>query len=272
MDSSSLNPYPLKEHRADRRSARRKQLGKSLWQFLVITSLATGLAYSVRLPYWSITESSQVEVVGNQLLTEAQVKKLLQLDYPQSLWRLPLGQLRQRLRQTPPLQEATLTRQVFPPRLLVKIGERQPVVIAYQNRTPGYLDAQGVFIPRTFYAQTPANISPATVKVFGYTPQYQEKWAQVYALVQNFSPKISEVHWQNPNNFVLKSELGKVYFGPLDGDFPEQMEQLAQLQSLGKQIPLSDIVYIDLSNPSLPAVQLRQKPQKKSLDALVRKQ
>jgi cell division protein FtsQ len=272
MDSTSLNAYSLKERRADRRGARRKQLGKSLWQFLVITSLATGLVYSVRLPHWSLKDSSQVEITGDRLLSEEKVKELLRLDYPQSLWSLPLGKLRQRLVQSPPLQEATLTRQVFPPRLLVKILERQPVAIAYQNRTPGYLDAQGVFIPQSFYAKPPKNISQTTVKVFGYTPQYQEKWPQVYALIEDFSPKISEVHWQNPSNFVLKSELGKVYFGPLDGDFPEQMEQLAQLQSLSKQIPLSEVVYIDLSNPAFPAVQLRQKPEKKSLDTLVRKQ
>ena len=155
---------------------------------------------------------------------------------------------------------------------MVKIQERQPVAIAYQNHQPGYIDQEGVFIAKSFYEKTPQKLPTFSLKVFGYGPQYQQYWPEVYNLIKDFPVKVSEINWQNPSNLVLTTELGKVYLGAISPQFGRQLKQLGQLRSLSSYIPLSEIVYIDLSNLEVPTVQLKQKPEKKSLNSLVRKQ
>jgi cell division protein FtsQ len=155
---------------------------------------------------------------------------------------------------------------------LVKIQERQPVAIAYQNHQSGYIDQEGVFIAKSFYEKNPQQLPAFSLKVFGYGPQYQQYWPEVYNLIQDFPVKVSEINWQNPSNLVLTTELGKVYLGAISPQFGRQLKQLEQLRSLSSYIPLSEIVYIDLSNLEVPTVQLKQKSEKKSLNSLVRKQ
>jgi cell division protein FtsQ len=234
--------------------------------------MAGGMVWVVTLPYWVIAEPKQVEIEGEELLSEAKVRELLSFPYPQSIWQLPTHKLNQRLLAAPPLLEATLTRQLSPPRLSVKIEERQPVALAWNDKAPGYLDGEGVFIPKSFYEKRPRQLLALSLKVLGMQPKYRENWQEVYHLINNFPIKVSEVHWQDPSNFVLKTELGKVHFGPYSSQFPQQIKQLAQLRSLSAYIPLAEIVYIDLANPEVPKVQLKQKPQKQPLNSLVNKQ
>jgi len=272
MTSPSLSPNSLQARRADLKSQRRRKLGQSLWRFLAVSGMAFGLAWSVTLPYWVIRDSKQVEIEGDKLLSQAKVLDLLSLSYPQSVWKLPTYQLSQRLSASPPLVDATITRTISPPRLLVKIQERQPVAIAYQNHQSGYIDQEGVFIAKSFYEKNPQQLPAFSLKVFGYGPQYQQYWPEVYNLIKDFPVKVSEINWQNPSNLVLTTELGKVYLGAISPQFGRQLKQLGQLRSLSSYIPISEIVYIDLSNLEVPTVQLKQKPEKKSLNSLVRKQ
>ena len=167
MTSPSLSPNSLQARRADLKSQRRRKLGQSLWRFLAVSGMAVGLAWSVTLPYWVIRNSKQVEIEGDKLLSKTKVLDLLSLSYPQSVWKLPTHQLSQRLSASPPLVDATITRTISPPRLLVKIQERQPVAIAYQNHQPGYIDQEGVFIAKSFYEKTPQKLPAFSLKVFG---------------------------------------------------------------------------------------------------------
>jgi cell division protein FtsQ len=80
----------------------------------------------------------------------------------------------------------------------------------------------------------------------------------VYKAVSRSPVKVFEIDWQNPANLILKTELGKVHFGPYSSRFTEQLSILDRMRELPTHISPSQIAYIDLKNPEFPAIQMNK--------------
>ena len=66
--------------------------------------------------------------------------------------------------------------------------------------------------------------------------------------------KISEIDWQNPSNLILTTSIGKVHLGSYTSKFPQQLMMLEKLQVITQKVSREKILYIDLTDPDLPAV------------------
>ena len=267
-------PSPnLKNRRQELKSQRRMKFGQAIWRSLFVGSLAGGLLWAIALPNWAIRSQGQIEVEGNHLLSKAQVRSLLALSYPQSLLKLPTQQLSQRLQSAPPIEQASVTREFLPPKLTVKVRERQPVAIVllpkptanqanFQLVQAGFLDEQGTFIPKSFYTHL-KQVKQPIVKVIGSVESYHPYWPELYQSIDRSTVKIFEVNWQDPNNLILKTELGTAYLGSYTSQIPEQLSILSRMRRLPAYVNASKISYIDLTNPELPSVQVRQEANQK---------
>lgn len=261
-DIASISRNQLKTRRQDLQQQRRLRAWQGIWRFLTISSLAGGTIWAIALPHWSISQRSPVEIVGNYLLSKDQIRQLLSISEPKSVWQLPTQQLLVRLKATPPVADAQITRQVLPPKLIVEVTERQPVALATSKQQEGFLDEKGVFIAKSFYKQrSDKNWKAPTLKVIGYQELYRDRWQQLYPLITGSAVKVFEIDWRNPSNLILKTELGMVHFGGYGDRFSEQLTVLAQMRQLSSRFATSQLTYIDLSNPTLPTIQL--KPPKK---------
>lgn len=260
----------LKDQRPALLSQRRLKTGQALWRFLMISSLAGSLGWMMTLPAWIIQKDSQIEVEGLQLISQKTLRSLLSLSYPQSLWRLQTQQLSQQLEKSPPVAQAIVTRHLFPPKIVIEVKERQPIAIASSNQAWGFLDEQGIFIPQKFYNLNQKGFKSPTLKVLGYSPNYRSYWLKLYPLINDFPVKILAIDWQDYSNLVLNTELGNVYLGDYTSQLEKKLSTLAKMRHLSAQIPVQQIVYIDVSNPDSPVVQLKQQPTRQSLNSLVK--
>lgn len=231
-----------------------------MWRLLAVGSLAAGCFWLLLLPYWSLRDQVQVKIVGNRLLSAEQIRSLLPLSYPQAVWKLPAQQLSNRLEAAAPIADARVTRQLFPPTLTVAVSERQPVASAPTEQGAGFLDAEGVWIPQSFYSKSGKQWKPPTLQVLGFEAAYRPYWQQMYPLLSHSAVKISAVDWRNPQNLILKTELGTAHLGAYTPEFPQKLARLSQMRQLPKRLSLSRLTYIDLTNPSAPT--LTVKPQK----------
>lgn len=261
MAQASMSPSNLKNRRLELRSQRRWQAIQGVWRFLFISTLAGGLCWILALPEWNLTSNQQVEIEGNQLLSQAQIHHFLAFSYPQSLWQLKTNQLKDKLEQLPPIADTVITREILPPKLTVHIRERIPVALASSGQSLGFLDAQGVFIPKSFY-QSSNQLKALPLKVNGFQSQYSNDWQELYPLLTSSSVKISALDWHNPSNLVLKTELGIVYCGAYTSQFAEKLKVLEQMRKIKGQVALDRIIYIDLTNPKYPSVKLKPQPAK----------
>lgn len=266
----SVSNDSLKDQRLALVNQRRFKTGQALWRFLLICSLAGSLGWMMTGRAWMLQKDSQIEVEGLKLMSPQMIRSILSLSYPQSLWRLPTHQLSQKLENSPPIEKALVTRHLFPPQIVIEVKERQPVAVATSNHAWGYLDEQGIFIPQKFFNLNQKGLKPPHLKVFGYSQNYRFQWLKLYPLIQNFPLKISAIDWQDNSNLVLITELGKVYLGDSTTQLAEKLSILGKMRRLGEQIPLQQIVYIDVSNPTAPVVQLKQQPKSQSLKAIVK--
>ncbi|MGH2413330.1 MAG: cell division protein FtsQ/DivIB [Microcystaceae cyanobacterium] len=275
---ASVSPNELRNRRQVLQSRRRLKSWQSIWRLLLISGMAGGLFWGLTLPQWLIQAGTQIEVEGNHLLSKDQIRSFLSISYPQSIWELPTQRLIEQLEMTPPIADARIARQLLPPKLTLAIRERHPVALALSSKIAanqtksqiqavGFLDEQGVFIPRRFYTQVDKSFEFPKLKVIGFSEQQRPYWRELYHLISQSPIKIFEVDWRDPSNLILKTELGIVYCGTYPAQFAEKLAVLARMQTLSSRISISRIVYIDLTNPESPTIQVnppKSKDPKKS--------
>jgi cell division protein FtsQ len=273
----------LGRRREELRRQRRARSAALMWQMLAASAIAGGLLWWIAQPAWLIARSEQVKVEGNQWLSDKAVRSLVPLSYPQSLWGIQPQSLAEKLESTGPIAKAKVTRNLFPPSLTIEVSERLPVAVAQPTAVlkssdkdkVGWLDARGGWMPSESYTAVRSqnsSIEPGsaqgtqpqhslpTLKVIGPLEQYRASWPKFYQGLSGLTVKVFEIDWQNPNNLILKTEIGTVHLGPYSSKTSEQLKVLDRMRQLPKQLDSSKIAYIDLRNPAAPIVHLPEPP------------
>ncbi|PLZ16906.1 cell division protein FtsQ [Fischerella thermalis CCMEE 5273] len=270
----SISRTILAGRRKKLRKKRQIKFIQAIWRTIAVTSLAGGLLWIAIQPIWVLKTPKDVVISGNQLLSDEEVQSLLMLSYPQSLWRIEPYKIARSLQQQPSIAQATISRRLFPPGLVVQLQERTPVAIAQVRREQdkskngntkvimGLIDAHGVWIPLENFTSLNSKVKLPTLKVIGSPEQYRPYWSDFYEAISQTSLKVTEIDWQDPTNLILKTELGLVHLGTPSPQLPEQIKVLAQIRNLPSQLNPNDIEYIDLKNPEHLLVQMNQKNSK----------
>lgn len=276
----AVSQAELGRRRQELRRLRRARSAAVVWQTLAASAMASFLLWWIAQPAWLIARSEQVKVEGNQWLSDKAVRSLMPLSYPQSLWGIQPQVLAQKLESTGPIAKAKVTRNLFPPSLTVEVAERLPVAVAQptavlrsnsDREKVGWLDSRGGWMPSESYSavrSANSSIRPGsnsgmqsqhslpTLKVIGPLELYRASWPLFYQGLSALTVKVFEIDWQNPNNLILKTEIGTVHLGPYSSRTAKQLQVLDRMRQLPKQLSSSKIAYIDLKNPASPIVHL----------------
>ena len=272
---SSVSETELAQRRQKLRRDRRMRALQTSWRTLAVSGIAGGLAWVVTLPGWVIRQPDQVAIAGNQFLSEQAIQSLLPLSYPESLLQLEPQAIASQLEAKAPIAKATVARQLFPPRLIVQVKERYPVAMTapasdpIQVDTPsasatekppevGFLDASGMWIPLESYTAFDESFKLPTLKIIGLAEQHRSHWSKLYQELSHSPVKVLEIDWRDPNNLILKTELGIFHFGSYSSKFTEQLKAIDRMRKLPEKLNFNQISYIDLRNPDAPSVQMKK--------------
>lgn len=266
---STVSSSELAARRRQLRSQRRWRAVQMSWQTLAVAGMTAGLIWVVSLPDWMLRSPKQVTVEGNKSLAPDTIRALLPLQYPQFLLTLRPETIVHHLESQAPIAEASVSRRLFPPGLVIRIQERYPVVTVYGSLTPGanssgvthleptaFLDERGTVIPYKNYMSLRGSRPLPTLKLIGIQDSQRSVWANIYQQVSRSPIKISELDWRDPANLILKTELGEVHLGAYGPRFAEQLQSLDRMRNVSKQIDLAQIAYIDLTNPDTPLLKI----------------
>jgi cell division protein FtsQ len=263
----------LARRRQHLRAKRRFKFYKITWQSLAIVGLAAGSLWIATSPVWLIRSGEQLEVSGNQLLSDENIQALVPVPYPQSLIKVKPDELAASLETHAPIKAAVVSRRLIPPGLHVRIEEQVPVAVAMPDdshpvkaiptqpvpfKEPGLIDAEGNWMPRNSFSDlgATANLPPLTVK--GMRPEHQADWQAIYQQVSQSPVKITAIDWTRSSNLILLSELGTVHMGPYGKGFAEQLAALDQLRELSGKVNPEKVAFIDLRDPKHPVVEILQ--------------
>jgi cell division protein FtsQ len=117
----------LAQRRKQLRKERRNRLLTTSWRSIVVLGLAAGTVWVIAQPNWVIRKAEQVKIEGNRFLATQTIRSLLPIQYPQSLMKIQASEISQALTTKAPIAETTVERHLFPPALIVKVREREPV-------------------------------------------------------------------------------------------------------------------------------------------------
>lgn len=289
----SVSRTNLAKRRQKLRRQRQIKIIQAIWRTLAVTGFAAVLFWGAIQPMWVLKDSGQIVIKsGGQVLTQKDIYSLLGLSSPQSLWRVEPALIADSLRKQPNIAQATVSRRLLPPGLIIEIQERIPVAIAQvtedqtltncvltpafmgksaevksclqnsgtanQQNELGLLDAGGVWMPLSTYISINPKAKLPRLIVIGAIAQYKPFWTQLYEAISHSSLKVTEINFQDPTNLILKTELGNVHLGSPSNRLTEQIQALVQMRHLPNKVNSSSIDYIDLKNPAIPLVQMNQ--------------
>ncbi|HEY9700652.1 MAG TPA: FtsQ-type POTRA domain-containing protein [Trichocoleus sp.] len=263
----TVSSAELAARRQHLRSQRRWRTVQLSWQTLAVAGMTAGLVWLVSLPDWMLRSSNQVTVEGNKSLSPETIRALLPIQYPQFLLTLRPETIVHHLESQAPIAEASVSRRLFPPSLTIRIQERYPVVTVYEALAPAnqaggsleptaFLDERGTIIPYKNYMALHGSRPLPTLKLIGIQDSQRAVWATIYQQISRSPVKISELDWRDPANLILKTELGAVHLGSYSSRFPEQLQTLDRMRDVSKQIDLTHVAYIDLTNPDTPLLKI----------------
>ena len=279
-----VSQIELTQRRQKLRRQRQVRFFQSSWRSLAITGLAGGAVWVATLPAWVIRKPEQIAIKGNRFISAQTIRTLLPISYPQSLLKIQPQAIADSLKSKAPISEAIVDRQLFPPGLTVRVQERNPVAIAQPSSSvsisspqptaakrgqpvqppdlqanptqSGLLDESGIWTSLEVYTSLNQSFKLPTLKVMGKLSQYRPNWTTLYQTLSRSPVKISEINWEDPNNLILKTEIGFVHFGVYSSKFASQLKALDQMRRLPNQVNLSQLSHIDLRNPDSPFIQL----------------
>jgi cell division protein FtsQ len=262
-DPASVFRRQLMKRRQMLKQQRRIHLGQSFWRLLALIGLTGLIFWVITRPFWVVRSPRQIQVRGNQLLSDTLLQDLVPLNYPQSLLEAQPDAIAQKLRQRAPLLAVEVDRQLLPPGLKVTVQERVPVAVVLPDqpgdgKPAGLIDAQGAWMPLTSFGLGPTAEQLPGLQVRGLQPQFQRYWPQVYATIHRSPVAVQSIDWSDPTNLVLATDLGMVHLGPYSPDLEQQLATLDKMRNLPNHMPSSAVAYIDLSKPSQPAITLNE--------------
>ncbi len=264
----------LAQRRQQLRARRRAKLLKAVWRSLAMTGLAAGTVWLATSPIWLIKSDQQIEITNTQQLSDANVKALLPVPYPQSLLKVKPNDLADRLEAYAPIQSAVVSRRLVPPRLTVKVTERVPVAVAIPDTAqpiealanhpmpfvePGLIDDQGYWMPRNSFHDLGADESLPALSVKGMRPGDEAAWRSLYQIISHSPMSVTAIDWTKPSNLILKTDLGTVHFGPYSKKFAVQMAALDQMRSIPEKVNAAKVHHINLQDPDNPVIEFSQK-------------
>ncbi len=266
MVNNSISTTRLKNRRDELKKQRQWRNFIIFIRTILTMSLFTGVFWFFTLPNWVIRDSKQVNIEGNNLLSDDEIRSLIPLNYPEPLLKLSTSDLKNNLQDVIPVSNVLITKQILPPSLTIQVVEKKPVAIAVApklstktkkmtNEAIGYIDKDGVFTSNKLYQNLknkPQEIP--SLKIIGNPQIYLAYWAQLYNLASQSKVKITTIDWQNPSNLILITDLGKIHLGSYTSKFSKQLMMLEKLKVITQKMPKERIAYIDLTDPELPSI------------------
>ncbi|MGF1604113.1 MAG: cell division protein FtsQ/DivIB [Thermosynechococcaceae cyanobacterium] len=222
----------IRDRQRQLKRQRRNRFLQATWRSAVILGLAVGLGWAVTQPEWKLRQQSQITITGNEKLSTASLESLLPFSFPLSLIRLEPRRIETTLQKYAHVQQAFVSRKLFPPRATIFIEERAPVAMTRCDRClfvtdpndpealkigpadTWILDDQGVALPAQSYPAFAQNQNLPTLTMNDFLSPLPEKNAALFKKVTPsqqvtpvFLPKEKQNQWQRMYRVLKNSSV-----------------------------------------------------------------
>ncbi|MDA9746365.1 FtsQ-type POTRA domain-containing protein [Prochlorococcus sp. AH-736-K20] len=224
-----------------------------LISFLFLTSL-------INLKIFKKVDIQNIRISGSELFSQNDVLNNSSLKLPIRLISIKTNFLEKELKQNLSLRNVSVSRQIFPFGLKIRVWTRTP--IAYGEKTLndvkilGFIDKDGVFI----YKENAEveNLTNLTIQVFGWKEKFKKILSEILISQENNKFEVVKISF-SPNGFLTIEEknLKTIYLGFNPNLINYQLQIINDLKNEFEKINFSEkIDNIDLTDPNKPKIKV----------------
>ena len=234
-----------------------KTINKKHLFFLILFLFSTTLITLKTLKKVNIQD---IRISGNKLFSQNDVVKNSSLKFPIRLILINTNFLENELKQNLSLKNVSVSRELFPFGLKVKVITRTPIAygekILKNEKILGFVDKDGIFIDKQNADEK--NLNKLNLQVFGWKEKYKKIISEILINQENYEFKIVKITF-SPNGFltVEEKDLKKIFLGFNPNLIKSQLQIINNLKNEFKKNSFSEkIDNIDLTDPNKPKIKV----------------
>ena len=148
-----------------------------------------------------------IKISGNTFFSQNELVKNSSLKFPIRLILIDTNFLEKELKQNLSLKNVSVTKQIFPFGLKVKVKTRTPIAygerILNGERISGFIDADGIFINKENVYEK--NLNKLTIQVSGWKEKFKKILSEILIYQENYEIEVTKINF-SPNGFLTVEE------------------------------------------------------------------
>ena len=224
-----------------------------LISFLFLTSLLS-------LKTLKKVNVQDIKISGSQLFSYNDVINNSSLKLPIRLTSINTNFLEKELKQNLSLKNVSVSRQIFPFGLKVKVKTRKPIaygeIILDDKKILGFIDKDGIFINKKNAEKI--DLTSLRIKVFGWKGTFKKILSEILVAQEKYEFEIVKIIF-SPNGFLTIEEknLKTIFLGFNPDLIDYQLQIINNLKNeFNKNNFYEEIVSIDITDPKKPKIKV----------------
>ena len=233
------------------------KINKKSFFLLILFLFSTSLLSIKTLKKVNIQD---IRISGSELFSQNDVVKNTSLKFPIQLIFINTYFLEKELKQNLSLKNISVSRELFPFGLKVKVNTRTPIAYAERilnkEKIFGFIDKDGVFIKKQNVEEKKFN--ELKIKVFGWEEKFKKVLSEIFIAQENYDFDIVKISF-SPNGFlsVEEKDLQTILLGFNPNLIKYQLQIINNLKNEFKKNNFSEkIDNIDLTDPNKPKIKV----------------
>ena len=201
-----------------------------------------------------------IRISGSQLFSKNDIANNSTLKFPIRLIFIETNLLEKKLKQNLSLKNVSVSRQIFPFGLKVKVKTRTPIAygerILNGEKISGFIDKDGIFINKQNVEEI--DLSSLNIQIFGWKERFKETLSEILIARDNYEFEIVKITF-SPNGFLTLEErnLKKIFLGFNPNLINYQLQIINDLKIQFKKNNFYEkIDSIDITDPNKPKIKV----------------
>ena len=199
-------------------------------------------------------------IEGDEFITKQNLIDHSSLVLPKSLIFIKTRYLEKELKENLSLKNISINRRLIPFQLKIYVQTRIPLAYAESKKLDrkfyGYVDSEGVFIPKEFASIKEKNLLP--IKIIGWKKNFAEILSKIFKLYENNINDLQLIHIA-PDEFIFLEEkiLKKILLGYEHSKIDTQLNSIPEIKKQLKQRNiLKNLESLDITDPNNPKIKV----------------
>ena len=233
---------------------------------IVISSRNVGLLIFLFLTsFFTIRSFKEVNlydlfVEGDEFITKKHLIDNSSLVLPTKLIFIKTRYLEKELKENLSLKNISINRRLIPFQLKIYLQTRIPLAYAESKKLDrkfyGYVDSEGVFIPKEFASIKEKNILP--IKIIGWKKNFAATVSKIFKLYKNNINDLKKIHITQDEFIFLEDRiLKKILLGYEHSRIDAQLNLIPEIKKQLKQKNiLKNLERLDITDPNNPKIKV----------------